>query len=94
MAIGDQIYELIKTCKQTGARLGRLHTPHGVIETPVFMPVGTQATVKTMSPEELREMGAAHHSEQHLPSLSAPGPDIVRGSGRAAPVHELGPGRF
>ena len=39
-------YELIKTCKQSGARLGRLHTPHGVIETPIFMPVGTQATVK------------------------------------------------
>ena len=44
-------YELIKTCKQSGARLGRLHTPHGVIETPIFMPVGTQATVKSMTPE-------------------------------------------
>ena len=32
-------YELIKTCKQTGARLGRVHTPHGSFETPVFMPV-------------------------------------------------------
>ncbi|QJC52868.1 tRNA guanosine(34) transglycosylase Tgt [Paenibacillus albicereus] len=51
-------YELIKTCKQTGARLGRVHTPHGVIETPAFMPVGTQATVKTMSPEELKQMDA------------------------------------
>ena len=51
-------YELIKTCKQSGARLGRLHTPHGVIETPVFMPVGTLATVKTMSPEEFEEIGA------------------------------------
>ena len=48
-------YELIKTCKQSGARLGRLHTPHGVIETPIFMPVGTQATVKSMTPEELKE---------------------------------------
>ena len=47
-------YELIKTCKQSGARLGRLHTPHGVIETPIFMPVGTQATVKSMTPEELK----------------------------------------
>lgn len=51
-------YELIKVCKQSGARLGRVHTPHGVIETPAFMPVGTQATVKTMSPEELKEMDA------------------------------------
>nr|WP_041720716.1 tRNA guanosine(34) transglycosylase Tgt [Alkaliphilus metalliredigens] len=51
-------YELIKECKQSGARLGRLHTPHGVIDTPIFMPVGTQATVKTMTPEELKEMNA------------------------------------
>ena len=51
-------YELIKTCKQTGARLGRLHTPHGVIETPIFMPVGTQATVKAMTPEELKDIGS------------------------------------
>jgi queuine tRNA-ribosyltransferase len=51
-------YELIKECKQTGARLGRVHTPHGVIDTPTFMPVGTQATVKAMSPAELKEIGA------------------------------------
>ncbi|HEY4531651.1 MAG TPA: tRNA-guanine transglycosylase, partial [Kurthia sp.] len=51
-------YELIKTCKQTGARLGIVHTPHGSFETPAFMPVGTQATVKTMAPEEIKDMGA------------------------------------
>lgn len=51
-------YELIKTCKQSGARLGKLHTPHGVIDTPIFMPVGTQATVKSMTPEELKEINA------------------------------------
>ncbi|MBN4063087.1 tRNA guanosine(34) transglycosylase Tgt, partial [Alkaliphilus sp. AH-315-G20] len=51
-------YELIKECKQSGARLGRLHTPHGVIETPIFMPVGTQATVKAMTPEELKDIKA------------------------------------
>lgn len=51
-------YELIKTCKQSGARLGRIHTPHGIIDTPIFMPVGTQATVKAMTPEELKEMDA------------------------------------
>ncbi len=51
-------YELIKTCAQSGARLGRLHTPHGIIETPTFMPVGTQATVKAMTPLELKEIGA------------------------------------
>ncbi len=51
-------FELLHVCKQTGARRGRLHTPHGVIETPVYMPVGTQASVKTMSPEELEDCGA------------------------------------
>jgi queuine tRNA-ribosyltransferase len=51
-------YELIKECKQTGARLGRVHTPHGIIDTPTFMPVGTQATVKAMAPRELKEIGA------------------------------------
>lgn len=51
-------YELLHTCKQTGARRGRLHTPHGVIETPIFMPVGTKATVKAMTPEELKEIGS------------------------------------
>lgn len=49
-------YELIKKCKQTGARLGRIHTPRGCIDTPAFMPVGTQATVKGMSPKELLEI--------------------------------------
>ena len=51
-------FELLHICKQTGARRGRLHTPHGIIETPVFMPVGTQASVKTMSPDELKDCGA------------------------------------
>ncbi len=51
-------YELIKTCKQSGARLGKIYTPHGVIDTPIFMPVGTQATVKAMTPEELKVMDA------------------------------------
>ena len=51
-------YELIKECPRSGARLGRLHTPHGTFETPMFMPVGTQATVKTLAPEELYDMGS------------------------------------
>ena len=51
-------YELIKECKQSGARLGRVHTKHGTFDTPVFMPVGTQATVKTMTPHEIKEIGA------------------------------------
>ena len=49
-------YELIKKDAKTGARRGRIYTPHGIVETPVFMPVGTQATVKAMTPDELKEM--------------------------------------
>ena len=63
-------YEHIKTCKQTGARLGIVHTPHGSFETPAFMPVGTQATVKTMSPEELKEIGCRNYFEQYVPSMA------------------------
>ena len=48
-------YELLHVCKQTGARRGVLHTPHGDIQTPIFMPVGTQATVKSLTPEDLKE---------------------------------------
>jgi len=51
-------YRLIKKEKHTGARLGEIITPHGTFPTPMFMPVGTQATVKTQSPEELKEMGS------------------------------------
>src|SRR5690625_7618418 len=51
-------YELIKTCKQTGARRGIVHTPHGSYDTPMLMPVGPLATVKTMRPEDLIEMNA------------------------------------
>lgn len=51
-------FELIKKCNQTGARVCKFITPHGVIETPVFMPVGTQATVKGLSNEELKSIGS------------------------------------
>src|SRR3954449_3579786 len=51
------MFELIKTDDSSRARLGRLHTAHGTIETPVFMPVGTQASVKALDPRELVEMG-------------------------------------
>jgi queuine tRNA-ribosyltransferase len=44
--------------EEGGARRGRLHTSHGVIDTPAFMPVGTQATVKALTPDEVRELGA------------------------------------
>lgn len=51
-------YDLIKKSSECEARVGVIHTPHGDIETPIFMPVGTKATVKTMTPEDLEELGA------------------------------------
>jgi queuine tRNA-ribosyltransferase len=51
-------YTLEATDPETGARAGRFTTPHGEILTPTFMPVGTQATVKSLSPEELTALGA------------------------------------
>lgn len=74
-------YELIKTCKQTGARLGRVHTPHGTFETPAFMPVGTQATVKAMSPDELIEIGAEIILNNTYHLYLRPGEDIVKNAG-------------
>ena len=49
------MFTLLKTDPETKARRGRLVTNHGVIETPIFMPVGTQGTVKAVAPAELRE---------------------------------------
>jgi queuine tRNA-ribosyltransferase len=74
-------YELIKTCTQTGARLGKLHTPHGTIDTPVFMPVGTLATVKTMTPEELKEMNAQIILSNTYHLFLRPGHDLVEEAG-------------
>lgn len=74
-------YELIKTDKQTGARLGRVHTPHGSFDTPTFMPVGTLATVKTMSPEELQEMNANIILSNTYHLWLRPGEDIIREAG-------------
>ncbi|QVK16937.1 tRNA guanosine(34) transglycosylase Tgt [Mycoplasmatota bacterium] len=74
-------YELLHVCKQSGARLGRLHTPHGVIETPIFMPVGTQATVKTLSPEELKEMNAQIILGNTYHLWLQPGDEIIKEAG-------------
>lgn len=51
-------FKLIKESSDSMARLGELKTPHGIVETPVFMPVGTRATVKAMTPEELKDLGS------------------------------------
>ncbi|WP_158737544.1 tRNA guanosine(34) transglycosylase Tgt [Alteribacillus sp. YIM 98480] len=74
-------YELIKTCKQSGARLGKIHTPHGAIDTPIFMPVGTLATVKTLSPEELDDMAAQIILSNTYHLWLRPGEDIIAEAG-------------
>mgnify|MGYP003589737633 CR=1 FL=1 len=74
-------YELIKECPHTHARAGILHTPHGDIETPIYMPVGTKATVKAVLPETLKQMNAqiilANTYHLHL----RPGEEIVKKAG-------------
>ena len=74
-------YELIHECKQTGARLGILHTPHGSFETPIFMPVGTKATVKTLENKEIEEVsdGLILGNTYHL--WLQPGDEIVKAQG-------------
>jgi queuine tRNA-ribosyltransferase len=74
-------YEFIKKCKQTGARLGKVHTPHGSFDTPAFMPVGTQATVKGMSPDELKEIGSQIILSNTYHLYMRPGSEIVRDAG-------------
>lgn len=74
-------FELIKTCKQSGARLGRFHTPHGVIETPIFMPVGTKATVKAMLPEELKEIKAQIILSNTYHLFLRPGNELIKKAG-------------
>lgn len=74
-------YELIKKCKQSGARLGRVYTPHGCFDTPAFMPVGTQATVKGMSPDEMKEIEAQIILSNTYHLHMRPGEDIVKDAG-------------
>lgn len=74
-------YELIKQDKRTGARLGRIYTEHGIIDTPVFMPVGTQATVKAMTPDELKDIGFSIILSNTYHLYLRPGPQIVAQAG-------------
>lgn len=74
-------YELIKEEKHTGARLGILHTPHGSFPTPMYMPVGTLATIKGLSPAELKEMGADVVLANTYHLWLRPGEDLVAEAG-------------
>ncbi len=74
-------YELIKECKQSGARLGKLNTPHGDIETPIFMPVGTQATVKSLTPEDLHDINAQIILSNTYHLFMRPGHELIEKAG-------------
>ena len=74
-------FELQHVCKQTGARAGVIHTDHGDILTPVFMPVGTQATVKSLSPQEVWDMGTRIILSNTYHLQMRPGSDLIRQAG-------------
>lgn len=74
-------YEVKKVCKQSGARIGVFKTPHGEIETPVFMPVGTQATVKGLRPEDLHKLDAQIILSNTYHLYLRPGAEIVKQAG-------------
>jgi len=74
-------FEIIATDKNTGARAGLLHTEHGIVNTPAFMPVATKGTVKTVSVEELESMGTEAIISNALHLHIRPGEKIVEGFG-------------
>ena len=73
--------EIKHICKQTGARYGILHTPRGDVEVPMFMPVGTLATVKALSPEEVKQCGAGVILANTYHLSLRPGADVVKAAG-------------
>ena len=74
-------FETIKQDERTGARAGVFHTPHGDIETPVYMPVGTQATVKGVLPRDLKEVGAQIILANTYHLYMRPGDELVKAAG-------------
>lgn len=79
--MGSFHFEVLKKCGGTGARLGLLHTPRGTIKTPAFMPVGTQATVKTLTPEEVAGLGAEIILSNTYHLYLRPGQDLINKAG-------------
>lgn len=80
------MYELIHTDKNTGARAGKLKTNHGMIDTPAFMPVATKATVKTLTPGELYDMGTEVLISNAFHLFLSPGMEIIE---RTGSLHEF-----
>ena len=75
------MYTLLKKDKSTKARLGKLATAHGEVETPNFMPVGTIGAVKTLAPDEIKESGTQILLSNAYHLLLRPGPDIIKKAG-------------
>lgn len=75
------MFRVLKTDSRTKARLGRLWTAHGVVDTPTFMPVGTQATVKAVDPRELRELGVQIILSNTYHLCIRPGIEVIRAAG-------------
>lgn len=74
-------FELLKESDECKARLGKIYTNHGVIETPIFMPVGTKATVKAMTPEELKELDAQIILSNTYHLFLRPGDKLIKEAG-------------
>ena len=74
-------FDLVKRDAKTHARRGVVHTPHGDIQTPIFMPVGTQATVKAMTPRELKEVGSQIILSNTYHLHIRPGEELIREAG-------------
>ena len=79
-------FKKIKDATDSKARLGELKTPHGTIETPIFMPVGTRATVKAMTPEEVRDLGAQIILGNTYHLYLKPGHELIK---RAGGLHKF-----
>ena len=71
-------FDLLKKDRESQARLGMIQTAHGVIKTPVFMPVGTQGTVKSLLPEQLQNCGASVILANTYHLYLRPGQDLIK----------------
>ncbi|HEX5484219.1 MAG TPA: tRNA-guanine transglycosylase, partial [Terriglobia bacterium] len=74
-------FEVLAHDPETHARLGRIHTPHGTIDTPCFMPVGTCGTVKAITQEQLEEVGAEIILGNTYHLYLRPGVEVIRAAG-------------
>ncbi len=77
--MAENHFNLIQTCD--GARAGELMTPHGPVSTPVFLPVGSQATVKTLTPEEVKDIGLSMVLANTYHLYLRPGIDVIKKTG-------------